>query len=1005
MSFRSLRWSTLLALAPALLLAQTTGTVRGRVTSAGGAAIAGAQVSVDGTQRGTVTGAGGEYSITRVPAGDRTVSVRRIGFSADRRDIVVRTEGTVTADFVLAQVAASLSEVVVTGTAAPTARRALGTSVGSVDSTTISRSGASTVDGALQGKIAGVQIMQNSGNPGGGGISVRMRGTSSFISGSDPLYIVDGVIVDNSSAQLRDLGSRSNVQNRLADLNPADIDRIEVIRGAAASALYGSRANNGVVQIFTKRGRAGRPRIGFQTRYSSSEIRRRLAFNDFPLNVQGLPVTRFDYQDEIFRRAGSIENNLSLDGGNEQTTYYISGGWTEEDGILRSTNSARRSARVNLSQQIFPKLKADFGANFVNTHSDYQVNGEANGVLTAILFTPTTYSFFPVKGVYPASPVASANPLLELDRFKNPQDVNRFIGSAHARFQPLSRLGVDYTVGYDGYTQEQGEYIKRGAFTSGASANGLAANVVRGSRIINQDGVASLTTRPGRELEFTSSVGFNHTSQQIKTTSATSFDLIPIGELVSAGATPAGAAQSLVELVTLGFYGQQSLAWRERLYLSGAMRWDASSTFGASERWQVYPKLSASYVISDEHWFAPLSRAFASARLRAALGYAGNQPSSLNAYQRFDDYVTTTIDGRAGLVNSTTLGNAGLKPERQREYEFGGDFGFLEDRIALEATYYDKLVDGLLFFRPVATSTGYSQQFADIGSLTNKGIELRARTINIDRPRLKWESTVTYARNRNKVKDLTIPDFQSASGYPNRIKKGDPVGVFYGAYAARNCLTGAVLLDSLGRLRPSTSLPALLTDSVGRRALGGGTCNDSSSKVLGDPNPDWIGSLLNEFTLGKSFRFRVFVDGSFGNDVMNLTRRIQDLGAASNGVDAERELLPFGDPRKLPPGYLARRLGIFGEYVEDGSFVKLREVSATYVLNTPWVNRVFAQGVELTLSGRNLYVWTDYSGFDPEVNFFGQNPGRSGGSAADRGFDFATYPIPRTWSMSARFTY
>jgi TonB-dependent starch-binding outer membrane protein SusC len=252
------------------------------------------------------------------------------------------------------------------------------------------------------------------------------------------------------------------------------------------------------------------------------------------------------------------------------------------------------------------------------------------------------------------------------------------------------------------------------------------------------------------------------------------------------------------------------------------------------------------------------------------------------------------------------------------------------------------------------------------------------------------------------VERLDIPSFVSATGYPNRIRQGDPVGIFYGVYAVRNCQTGAYLLDSLGRLRPSTSLPADVTQ---RRAIAGGSCADSANAVLGDPNPDWIGSWLNEFQVGKAFRLRVLLDGSFGNDVMNLSRRIRDLGTALNSPENEAEFLPYGDPRKLPSGFFARRLGIFSEYVEDGSFVKLREVSATYTFTQPFVRRYFSDGIELTLGGRNLYTWSDYSGYDPEGNLFGQNAPGLTTTAADRGFDFASVPIPRTWSASVRFTY
>jgi TonB-dependent SusC/RagA subfamily outer membrane receptor len=999
-----------LVVVPASLLAQATpatGTVRGRVTDAtAGQPIPGVQIQVVGTTLGAATSETGEFSIGGVPAGSRTLLVRRIGYGEARIPVEVVAGQTATVNPTLSAAAVTLSEVVTTGTAGPTERRAVGTSIASVDSASVRRSGAMTVDQAMQGKLAGAQIVQNSGTPGGGGVTVRLRGTSSIIAGSDPLYIVDGVIVDNSSATLRDLGSRSNVQNRLADINPADIDRIEVIRGAAAAALYGSRANNGVIQIFTRRGSVGRARVSLQTRAARTEMPNQLEINDLPFDANGLPVTtRLNLQDLIFRNGFITENNLSVEGGNEQTRYYVNGTWTEEEGIQRSTSSSRRGARVNLTQQVRPNFNVDVGANFVNTHNQFLVNGEGSGVLTAFFFNPSTFDPRPVSGIYPLSPVLNPNPLLAIDRFNNPQDVNRFIGNVQARWNPLTRLTLSYNAGYDGYTLEQGEFIPRGAFPNSL---GLAANSIRSSRIINQDLIGNFLTS-WRGLEFTSSGGVNFTDQRIRTTTAAATNLIPVVETVSGGAVPS-ASQGIIELRTLGFYVQEQVGWRDRLFLTGAVRWDASSTFGPDVRWQTFPKASLSYVISEESWFRGIvpERYLSSARLRAALGYAGNQPSALNAYSQFDEYTTfstpfsATFDGKPGLFNSVTLGNPELKPERQREWEVGADLGLWRNRVSLEATYYDKYVDDLLYFRPVARSTGYTQQFAAIGAISNTGVELMARTVNVDRPRWRWESTVTYTRNRNVVERLDIPDFQSAAGYPPRIMEGRPMGVFYQTYAARNCVTGEFLLDSLGRLRPSTSLPALVAD---RRALSGGECNDSTMKVIGDPNPDWLGSLLNELSLGQNLRFRILLDGSFGNNVMNLSRRIRDLGTVLNSPDAERELLPYGDPRKLPPGYLTRKFGIFDQYVEDGSFVKLREVSLSYLLDQPWVTRHLSGGVELTFTGRNLHTWTDYSGYDPEVNLFGQNSSGTTTTAADRGLDFATIPIPRTWSISARFTY
>ncbi|MEO8337575.1 MAG: TonB-dependent receptor plug domain-containing protein, partial [bacterium] len=707
------------------IAAQATGTVTGRVVDAQtSAALAAAQVSVSGTTLGAATDATGAYTIAGVPTGARTVVVRRIGYTLVSREVMV-TGGINTVAFSLTPAATSLERVIVTGTATPTTVRALGTSVASVESSQIAAAQSVTVDQALQGKIAGAQITQNSGSPGGGGLSVRLRGTGSIISGSEPLYIVDGVIIDNSSEQLINFGARSNVQNRLADLDPNDIDRIEIVRGAAAAALYGSRANNGVVQIFTKRGVSGMPKISFGTRYSGENLAKRLALNMAPLDATGKPVTRYDYQDAIFTRGNLKETNLSAEGGSDKTTYYAGASYSGEDGIIRNSSATRKSARMNLSQQLLAPLKLNIGANYVNSQNEFEPNGEAGtGVITALLFTPTTFSFFPVNGIYPQAPTGAgfANPLAVIDTWKAPQTINRFIGSANAVYTPSSKLIAQYTLGFDGYQMEADQFIPRNTIAS--EPTGYTIAVLRDSRIVNNDGVATYTTQAGSSLQLGTSVGFNYTTQLVNTTTAVARDLLPTSELVSAGAIPA-AGQTRFDLVTLGYYAQQTVAWRDRLYLTGALRRDASSTFGAEDRWQWYPKVSASYVISDEPWFkgSALSRPFTSLRFRSALGYAGNQPSVANAYASLDTYVKRVNNDHVGVVNSLTLGNELLRPERQREVEFGADMGFLGDRMNIEGTVYDKKVTDALLSRPLPTSSGYTTKLDNIGEISNKGFE------------------------------------------------------------------------------------------------------------------------------------------------------------------------------------------------------------------------------------------------------------------------------------------
>jgi TonB-dependent SusC/RagA subfamily outer membrane receptor len=973
--FSLLSLIALTAIAPCLQ-AQANSTVRGRVNDARtGNPIPAAQVSVDGTRLGALTDASGIFTISGVPSGNRTITARRIGYTPQRKQVVVGA-GANDVTFSLDATASTLEQVVVTGTATPTTIRALGTSIASIDNSQIAEARSVTVDQALQGKIAGAQITQNSGTPGGGGLSVRLRGTGSIISGSEPLYIVDGVIVDNSSDQLIDFGARSNPQNRLADLDPNDIDRIEVVRGAAAAALYGSRANNGVVQIFTKRGVSGAPRITFGTRYTSEHLAKRLALNLAPLDAAGNPVTRYDYQDEIFQTGNLKETNLSVEGGSDRTTYYAGASYSGEEGIIKASSAQRRSARVNLSQKVLNPLKLNIGANYVRSKVELEPNGESGtGVITALLFTPTTFSFFPVNGIYPQAPTGAgfANPLAVIDTWKAPQTTDRFIGSINAVYTPTPRLNAQYTLGFDGYQLEADQLIPRGTIAS--EPTGKSTAILRDSKIVNNDGVATYTLNPSDDLELGSSLGFNYTTQYIATTTAVSRDLLPTGELVSAGAIPS-AGQTRYDLVTLGFYGQQTMAWRDRLYLTGALRRDASSTFGKGDRWQWYPKLSASYVISDEPWFrnSALGGWFGSLRLRSALGYAGNQPSLANAYASLDSYVKRVNNDHVGVVNSLVLGNDSLRPERQRELEFGADMGFWNDRINLEATVYSKKVTDALLSRPLPTSSGYTTKLDNIGEISNKGFELLARTRNLNSPLVRWTSTITYSRNKNKLDKLIGAPF--TLGYANRVEQGQPIGYFYSELPQFNA-DGSVALDAAG---------LIVRSPVATRVSG----------KVGDPNPKWLGSFLNEISIGKRLQLRALLDGSFGGDVLNFTKRTLDTFGTS--AEAALEFLPVGDPNRVAPGYARSKRFFYGFYAEDGTYVKLREVSATFDVAPSLARAVKAAGLAITVSGRNLHTWTKYSGFDPEMNLFGQ-------LTVERGNDFGTYPIPRQYSIGLRATY
>ena len=951
--------------------AQGVGTIRGRVVEAGSQRpLSGVQVSVPGTGRGGLTNATGDYLIAGVPVGPRTVRAQMIGYTPGEQSVTVAEGQAARADFELAQSAIALEEIVVTGAGVATQRRALGNAVATVGGAEVAESPAVTIDQALAGKIPGAQIMSNAGQP-GGGVSVRLRGTSSITGGAEPLYIIDGVIVDNSSDELINFGARANPTNRLADLNPNDIERIEVLKGAAAAALYGSRANNGVIQIFTKRGRADGLRITAETRTSLSTLERHLPFNMHPFDAAGNPVQRFDNERLIFRDAWSNDSYVSVAGGAERTRFYLSGGYTDQQGIMKGSDHQKVNVRLNVDQELSNWLSLSGGANYIKSNTGLVINGEQGmgGLLTAVVFTPTTIDFSardPETGKYLIRQTTFPNPLEVIEDWSAPQDVSRFVGSFQARATPLERASIEYRLGYDAYNMETRLFIPRG---TPADPDGGTQAALRDQQLINNDLVGSYGFDVGSAWELTTTAGMNHTYSNTQTLSASASDLTPFTELVR-GAIQT-ASQNRFEATTLGFFAQQQVGWNNRFFLTGALRWDASSTFGPDERWQTYPKLSSSWVVSEEPFWqnSAISNWFSDLRLRAALGYAGNQPPRGSAYARFPLYTGTINVNRLGLVHLGQAGNPALKPERQREIEAGFDASFLDERFGVSFSYYDQYVTDLLLSRPFAPSSGYDEILANVGELSNRGVELQLTSRNADSPRFGWNTTFNFSRNRNRVEKLAGGAFFDPGSYINYVAVGQPLGVFR-SFDYKRDERGQIVHDSLGLpLRADTQ------------------------SIVGDPNPDFQASLANEFRLGSNLRVNVLFDGIFGHDVWNQTQRIMDNALRGNSELWEKELRG-----EVPKGYANRKSSIAGAYIEDASFVKLREIGVRYQLGEAVARRFGLNGVELEVLGRNLFTWTDYSGYDPEVNMFGT-------ATVARGTDFAVYPNPRTVSFGVRVNY
>lgn len=993
--------ATMLLLAgvlPRPAAAQDAYTLHGTVVDAGTQRpLPDVSVVLRGTQARTVTNARGEYALAaRVAPGAYTLAFSQLGRGVATRSVTLGAAREVQVPAVtLTESALQLEAIVATGQGAPVERRQVGNTVATVAGEQLNAApGATSIDQALQGRVPGAVISQNSGAP-GAGASIRLRGTSSILGGADPLIVIDGVIIDNNFDPLISIASNntrqgSAVSNRLSDIAPGDIERVEVLKGAAAAALYGSRANNGVIQIFTKRGTSGPPRVTLSTEVAASETPSE--FNVLMLPQAGLgdslyltkadgsryhlgdPITRYNVQDQLFRTGANAHTQLSLSGGAEGTRYYMSGSWLSQQGIIRSTDHDKRTVRGTLTQRLSSKLEVTGSATYLQSRTHFMPEGEqTQGALTAVLFTPTGFdpAFNPALGRYPYSPIVGVNPLEVVRDFEVRENIDRFLGSFQARLTPWRGMTLTYLFGMDN-GRDENVYLQP-PFSTSATFTGSITNPIRSIRKWNSDLTANLETPLTSSLQLTSTAGLRYTQDRTNTVRAGAEGLPPAQETVG-GATQF-ASQGISELRTFGGFLQERLSVADRLFLTGALNREASSAFGADQRWQLFPRLGASWVVHQMPFWegSPFARVLSTFRLRGSYGETGGQPPG--AYLTSNNFTDVLFSGRPGQAPSDVLANPRLKPERQREWEGGFDAGLFHDRAQLELTYYNRRTFDLVLPAPLQPSSGYSLQYQNIGVIAGHGVEAALGANVAHRGGFRWDARLTYAADRNRVQTLRTDADTLVFEYLNAVIEGQPVGVFYGAKFPR---------DANGQI--------ILTNGIPRRARDAN--NNIIRGVLGDPNPDWTASLSNTFTLGRHLELSMLLDGRFGNQVANFTRRIEDYFGLS--ACTAREIT-----KEVPTGYCtlnAERHVLYEAFIEDGSFIKLREAALVYHLNEGWARRVGAESVDLRVAGRNLHTWTDYSGVDPEVNLFG-------GSTVARGVDFVTTPIPRQVSVGVTVNF
>lgn len=997
--------------------AQTSYTISGQVLDAtNDEPLPGANVQIVGTTYGTAATRDGRFTFeARLEPGEYRVRVSFVGFETVTRPIDLGDQQRVTLDPIRLFVSATrFDEVVVTGQAGPTRRKELGNAISTVEAADLQEAPNTSTLQSLQGQIVGARISQNSGDP-AGGTSIRLRGTSTVLGAADPLIVLDGVIVSNDSPELVRLGGTS--QNRLVDINPNDIARIEVVKGAAAAALYGSRANNGVVQIFTKMGEEGDTDVTYSTRVETNALREEIdvnmAQNDQGqfLDNSGNPLPegqkRWDWQDFIFDRGYGTEQYVSVSGASGDTRFFTSGSFSSNQGIVDETRFRRYNGTARFQHTVNDWVNVSAGARYSFSESDDIPNGGLNsnyGSLTGFIFGPNTFDPRPNEaGQFPNQGIL-ANPLEVQARYDFGQETNRFIGDLQVDLNPLEGLSINYLMGLDTFEQVATAFIPRGTSAPGFGT-GFASRTESSNFQLNNDLNVRYETSILTNLNSTSLVGATFQYESEETFSGSSQDLPPIAEVAGSGTTSRNFGESRSPLTIYGFFGQQSFDLADRLFVTGALRVDASSSFGEDDRWQTYPKVSTSYVLSEHSfWQETFGSTVPSFKLRGSIGWSGGL-TSIGPFSRFTNYLPQSFGGKPGLQPSSQLGAVGVQPERQREIEVGTDFSILSDRLAVEFTYYKQDTEELLLTREVAPTTGFNTRLDNIGTVENEGIELRVRGVPLARDNFRWTSTVNYTRNRNEVND--IPSVEGNVGQvilPSSFgisvaRNGEPIGTFFGSAFERN-EAGEVVdqngnpleRDDDGFWRLKNGSPGEPGDGIPAAA--------AADKVIGSPQPDFTFSWTNQFEIGDHLRVRFQLDGEIGQDVFNFTRRLGAAGLFGTVENYERELegdLPSGAGGLANPfdGYNWTVFNIFENWVEDGSYVKLREVAINYSFRpgTLPIDRV-----TINASGRNLFSIDDYRGYDPETNVGGQRTGV-------RGFDFVQVPIPRSFSLGATLSF
>lgn len=978
----------LLAVVPAWAQTQA---ISGRVIGSDGTAVPGATVLERGTSNGVSTNADGNYSLNVQPGA--TLLISSVGYAT--QTIAVGSSSTINATLQVS--ATELTEAVVVGYGTQSKQDLTG-SVTQLTARDVENTPVVSFEQAIQGRTPGVQINQTSGKL-GAGVQIRVRGSSSISASNQPLYVIDGIPVTS-----QDVGSDTEPLNPLADLNPNDIESITILKDAASSAIYGSRASNGVILVNTKKGRQGKTKVNVGAYFGTSEPTRTRKFlnaaqytellseaainsgfvdpNDpdlYPsaeeaiLGESGIDVNSgfdTDWASEAFQKGKVSQYDFNVSGGDAKTRFFLSSTFNDQTGIIIGNRYRRGSARINLDHSISEQVNVGLNLSLTRSVNDRTPNDNAfSNPLQLNALPPLQPVRDPETGELNNNTFYYNN-LLELEKGTNRSGTYRSFSTAYLTFQPIKNLTLRTEAGGDFMNLNEDIYRAAGTQDGGNTGYGYS----------NQVQVVNYTTNNTANYNFTLNddhnidalVGFSFQRSDTKETSAEGrgFPNSEFTKIASAAIKTGGSSSAQTEFVFLSQFARLNYAFRNKYLVSGSIRRDGSSRFGANNRYGTFGAGSIGWVVTEES-FLKENKYLSFLKLRASYGLTGN--AEIGNFASRDLFGSLPYADQAGIAPGSALGNPDLTWENTAQTDLGLEFGFLDNRISGEIDVYEKKTTDLLLTRQLSFTSGRSSVLENVGALQNRGLEISLNTRNFDKA-FKWSTNFNISFNRNKITELAAP---IQTQYLGSVRVGEPIGVFYGLkYVGVDPENGDALYDA-GE--------GQTTNNPGEGLL----------QVLGNPNPDFTGGITNTFSF-KGVDLSVLGQFVSGNDLYNAAGIYQSANGDYFDNQTLDQLDRWQNPGDITDVPQARLYGGNGtaqssRWMTDGSFFRLKNITLGYNIPSSLAKRGYLQSARIYVTGQNLATFTKYEGYDPEVN-----TAAFGGSNILIGHDFYTPPLAKT---------